>query len=112
MGIFSPFKPAFSCFSQETEGALKRQRKSRLNGNQQNQKNRKLPHINALALWVNFSSDDSFEYFLIFARKQDLACHARETICMKCPLLFSGKNKKNLINLSSAELAKRVVKVK
>ena len=27
-------------------------------------------------------------------------------------ILFSGKNKKNIINLSSAELAKRVVKVK
>ena len=30
---------------------------------------------------------------------------------MKCQILFSGKNKKN-INLSSAELAQRVVKVK
>ena len=34
-----------------------------------------------------------------------------ETICMKCQILFSGKYKKN-INLSSAELAQRVVKVK
>ena len=31
---------------------------------------------------------------------------------MKCQKLFSGKNKKNIINLSSAELAQRVVKVK
>ena len=31
---------------------------------------------------------------------------------MKCQILFSGKNKKNIINLSSAENAKRVVKVK
>ena len=31
---------------------------------------------------------------------------------MKCQNLFSGKNKKNLINLLSAELAQRVVKVK
>ena len=30
---------------------------------------------------------------------------------MKCQILFSGKNKKN-INLSSAENAQRVVKVK
>ena len=30
---------------------------------------------------------------------------------MKCQLLFSGKNKKNIINLSSAENAQRVVKV-
>ena len=31
---------------------------------------------------------------------------------MKCQLLFSGKNKKTTINLFSADLAKRVVKVK
>ena len=31
---------------------------------------------------------------------------------MKCQILFSGKNKKNTIDLSSAELAQRVVKVK
>ena len=35
-----------------------------------------------------------------------------ETICLKCHILFSGKNKKNIINLSSAENAQRVVKVK
>ena len=31
---------------------------------------------------------------------------------MKYQILFSGKNKKNITNLLSAELAKRVVKVK
>ena len=31
---------------------------------------------------------------------------------MKCQILFPGKNKKNIINLSSAENAQRVVKVK
>ena len=31
---------------------------------------------------------------------------------MKCQIQFSGKNKKNIINLSSAENAQRVVKVK
>ena len=35
-----------------------------------------------------------------------------ETICMKCQNLFSGKNKKNIISLSSAELAQRVVIIK
>ena len=30
----------------------------------------------------------------------------------KCQILFSEKNKKNLINLSSAELVQRVVKIK
>ena len=31
---------------------------------------------------------------------------------MKCQILLSGKNKRNIIKLSSAELAQRVVKVK
>ena len=31
---------------------------------------------------------------------------------MQCQILFSGKNKKNITTLFSAELAKRVVKVK
>ena len=31
---------------------------------------------------------------------------------MKCQILFSGRNKKNIINLSSAELAQRVISVK
>ena len=35
-----------------------------------------------------------------------------ETIFIKCQILFSGRNKKTIINLSSAELAERVVKVK
>ena len=30
---------------------------------------------------------------------------------MKCQILFSGKNKKNIISLSSAEFAHRVVKI-
>ena len=30
---------------------------------------------------------------------------------MKCQILFSGKNKKNIIDLSFADLAERVVKV-
>ena len=34
-----------------------------------------------------------------------------KTISMKCQILFSGENKKNIINLLSAELAKRVVKI-
>ena len=42
----------------------------------------------------------------------DLLWQTVETICMKCQILFSGKNKKNIINLSSAEFAQRMVKVK
>ena len=54
--------------------------------------------------------------FLFFTRKQVLTFHANlspmETICMKCPILFSEKkNNKENINLASAELAQIVVKV-
>ena len=34
-----------------------------------------------------------------------------ETVCMKYQSLFSGKNKKNIVNLSSAEFAHGVAKV-
>ena len=34
-----------------------------------------------------------------------------ETICMKRQILFSGENKQDITNLSSAELAQRVVMV-
>ena len=34
-----------------------------------------------------------------------------ETINMKCRILFSGKNMKNITNLLSAELANKVVMV-
>ena len=54
-----------------------------------------------IALWVNFQQI-TLKYFLIFPM---------ETICKKCQILFSGKNKKNIVNLLSAELALRVVKV-
>ena len=35
-----------------------------------------------------------------------------ETICMECLILFLGKVRKNIMNLSSAELAQRVVNLK
>ena len=43
----------------------------------------------------------------------DISCKLSpmETICMKCQILFSWKNKKN-INLSFAEFVQTVVKVK
>ena len=34
-----------------------------------------------------------------------------ETICMKCQILFYRKNKKRIVNLSSAESAQRVVRL-
>ena len=44
----------------------------------------------------------------------DISCKLPplETICMKYQILFSGKDKKNIVSLSSAELAQRVVMVK
>ena len=68
-----------------------------------------------LALWVKFAADDILKYFSYFSQKTgfDISCKlSKETICMKCQIQFSGKNKKNIINLSSAENAQRVVKVK
>ena len=54
--------------------------------------------------------------FFLFSPKTgfDNSCKLSptETICTKCQILLSGKNKKTMINLSSAELAHRVVKVK
>ena len=42
----------------------------------------------------------------------DFSCKLspKETVCMKCQSVFSGKNKKNFITLSSAEYAHGVVK--
>ena len=55
-------------------------------------------------------------FFLFFMQETevDISCKLSplETICIKCQILFSGKNKKNVINLLSAELAQRMVKVK
>ena len=50
----------------------------------------------------------ALKYFLIFPRIQVLTFHANY---MKCCIPYSGKNKKNVIVLSSA-IAQRVVKVK
>ena len=68
-----------------------------------------------MALWVKFSADNILKHFSNFSQNTgfDISCKLSlmETICMKCQILFSEKNKKNIINLSSAELAKRVVMV-
>ena len=69
-----------------------------------------------LSINVKLSADNILKYFSYFSQKTgfDISCKLSplETICMKCQILFSGKNKKNINYLSSAELAKRVVKVK
>ena len=68
-------------------------------------------------LYLTFStldkfSDDILKYFpqrLGFDISGKLS--PTERICQKCQILFPVRNKKNIINLSSAELAKGVVKV-
>ena len=60
--------------------------------------------------------DDILKCITYFFQKTgfDISCKlsSMETSCMKCQILFSEKNKKNITNLSSADLAQRVVKVK
>ena len=64
-----------------------------------------------LSMW-NFQH---ISYFSNFSQKTDFGISCKlETICicMKCQILSSGKNKKNIINLSTAEYAQRMEKVK
>ena len=49
----------------------------------------------------DFSQKIGFDILCILSPQE-------ETICMKCQCLFSGKNKKNIINLLSAELNHKV----
>ena len=60
------------------------------------------------------SADDFLKYFSYFSQKTgfDISCKLSpmEIFYMKCQILFFGKNKKNVINLSSAELAKTLLK--
>ena len=59
--------------------------------------------------------DNILKYFSYFSWKIgfDISCKLspKETICMKCQILFSGKNKKHIINLSFAAFAQGVVKL-
>ena len=77
-----------------------------------------------------FSRRQNDVIFLIFPRKQDLTFHAncllsqktgfdiscklspKETICMKCQILFSGKNKKNISKCRLLKILPRVLSVK
>ena len=65
---------------------------------------------------VKFSADDILKYFSYIYQKTgfDISCKLSppETICLKCLTCFLRKNKKSIINLSSAEVAHRVVKIK
>ena len=54
--------------------------------------------------------------FLFFSQKigSDISykLSPKETICMKCLILFPGKSKKNILNLLSAEIARNMLSVK
>ena len=69
-----------------------------------------------LKLLVNFSAEDILNYFSYFSQETglDISCKLSpmKTTCVRCQLLFSGKNKKNIINLSSAEFAQGALKLK
>ena len=63
-----------------------------------------------LSCWINWNAMPMtfWNIFLIFSRKKEWQCKlspSKETIWMKCRILFFGKNKKNIISLSSAENA-------
>ena len=61
-----------------------------------------------------FSRRQIDDIFLIFPRKQDLTFHANcllETICMKCQILFSRKNKKNISKCRLLKIFPRVLNV-
>ena len=65
--------------------------------------------------WFSHPLTDILKYFcqkIIIVLDISDKLSPKETICMKSQSLFSGKNKKNIINLSSAEFAQSVVKVK
>ena len=82
-------------------------------------------------MWITLSStlQKTFSrwhieiFFLFFTENGIWHFMQMETICMKCQILFwqfawtckilfSGKNKKNITYLSSAELVQKVVKIK
>ena len=70
-----------------------------------------------LPCWVKNFSRKQFEIIFFFFPKKigsGISCKLspEETICKKFKNLFSEKNKKNIINLTSAELAQRVVMIK
>ena len=51
------------------------------------------------------SADDMLKYFLIFPKTGDSLYETYFFLIFPSEILFSGKNKKNITNVSSAELA-------
>ena len=60
-------------------------------------------------------TEDKLVIFFIFLRKLDLkSCKLSpfEAICMKCQILFPGKNKKNISNCHMLKILPRVLNIK
>ena len=72
-------------------------------------------HCKPLAFWVKFSADHILKCFYFFQKTgfdisaNNIVSHGNNLHELSNPV--SWKNKKNIVNLSSAELAQRVVKV-
>ena len=68
-----------------------------------------------LSILGKYLSRRHFEIFFMHSKKIRFGISCKlsplETVCMKYQSLFSGKNKKNIVNLSSAEFAHGVAKV-
>ena len=67
--------------------------------------------IDTLHAGLKFLQMTSWNIFLIFPRGCDTSCKLSplEIICMKCQILLSRKNKKNIISFLSAEFAHSMV---
>ena len=61
--------------------------------------------------WIKCSADDILIFSLEIGFDTSFRLSPKETICMKCQILFARKNNKNSICLSSAEFAHRIVSV-
>ena len=74
-----------------------------------------LMKVLTLSMQGKIAAGDILKYFSYFSMKKgfDISCKLSplETICLKCRILFSGKNEKNVINLSSSESAHSMVSV-
>ena len=113
----------FSPESEMSEGRVlwkKKRRELKLSYVVSNEQIQQISKSKFLFCWAlmdkKFSTDDNLKYFSYFSQKTgfDISCilSPMETICMKCQILMSGNNKKNVTNLSSAEVAQRVPVVK
>ena len=65
--------------------------------------------------WVKVSAEAILQHLSYFFQKIgfDISCKLspKETICMKCQSLFSGKNKKNIVKLLSVEFVQGVLRL-